>query len=91
MDNTIKFTDEEMQSIAKLQNEYQQNIYALGQLDLEKTNLEQQLEQVTEQRNSIYENWKELQKQESDLLNNLSQKYGDGSLNLKNGTFTPKK
>ena len=38
MSDVIKFTDEELQSIAKLQSDYQQSIFALGQIDLEKTN-----------------------------------------------------
>ena len=91
MSDVIKFTDEELQSIAKLQNDYQQSIFALGQIDLEKTNAEQQLKILTEQREKVFENWKNLQKQESDLLNSLSQKYGEGTLSLKDGTFTQKK
>jgi hypothetical protein len=89
MSDTIKFTDQEMQSIVKLQNDYQQNIFALGQLDLEKTDLEHQLSQIKEQRDKIYDNWKNLQNLESQLLNSLSEKYGDGSLNIKDGTFKP--
>jgi hypothetical protein len=91
MSDVIKFTDEELQSIAKLQSDYQQSIFALGQIDLEKTNAEQQLKLLTEQREKVFENWKNLQKQESDLLNSLSQKYGEGTLSLKDGTFTQKK
>ena len=91
MSDVIKFTDEELQSIAKLQADYQQSIFALGQIDLEKTNAEQQLKLLTEQREKVFENWKNLQKQESDLLNSLSQKYGEGTLSLKDGTFTQKK
>ena len=91
MSDVTKFTDEELQSIAKLQSDYQQSIFALGQIDLEKTNAEQQLKLLTEQREKIFENWKNLQKQESDLLNSLSVKYGEGTLNIKDGTFTPKK
>ena len=91
MSDVTKFTDEELQSIAKLQSEYQQSIFALGQIDLEKTNAEQQLKLLTEQREKIFENWKNLQKQESDLLNSLSAKYGEGTLTIKDGTFTPKK
>ena len=91
MSDVIKFTDEELQSIAKLQSDYQQSIFALGQIDLEKTNAEQQLKLLTEKREKVFENWKNLQKQESDLLNSLSQKYGEGTLSLKDGTFTQKK
>jgi predicted nuclease with TOPRIM domain len=89
MSDVIKFTESEMQSIAKLQSDYQQNIYMLGQIDLEKTDLEQQLQELQNKRNEIFDNWKKLQQEESNLLNSLSQKYGDGSLNLKDGTFKP--
>jgi hypothetical protein len=89
MSDVIKFTEQEMQSIAKLQNDYQQHIFTLGQVDLEKTDLEQQIKELTLRRNEVFENWKKTQQEEDNLLNSLSQKYGDGSLNLKDGTFKP--
>ena len=89
MSDIVKFTDIELQAIAKLQTDYQQNIYMLGQIDLEKTDLEQQLQELQTNRTEIFENWKKTQQEESNLLNSLSQKYGDGSLNLKDGTFKP--
>lgn len=89
MSDIVKFTDVELQAIAKLQTDYQQNIYLLGQIDLEKTDLEQQLQELQTKRTEIFENWKKTQQEESNLLNSLSQKYGDGSLNLKDGTFKP--
>lgn len=89
MSDIVKFTDTEMQSIAKLQSDYQQSIYTLGQLELEKTDLEQQLQDLKNKRTEIFDNWKKLQQEESNILNSLSQKYGDGSLNLKDGTFKP--
>ena len=46
MSDIVKFTDIELQAIAKLQTDYQQNIYMLGQIDLEKTDLEQQLQSL---------------------------------------------
>jgi hypothetical protein len=89
MSDVIKFTDQEMQSIAQLQNDYQQHIFTLGQIDLEKTDLEQQLQDLLTKRTEVFNNWKKTQKEEDNLLNALSQKYGDGSLNLKDGTFKP--
>jgi len=89
MSDIVKFTETEMQSITKLQNDYQQAIYMLGQIDLEKTDLEQQLQELLTKRTEIFNDWKKIQQEESNLLNALSQKYGDGSLNLKDGTFKP--
>jgi hypothetical protein len=89
MSDVIKFTDQEMQSIAQLQNDYQQHIFSLGQIDLEKTDLEQQLQELLAKRTEIFNNWKKTQQDENNLLSTLSQKYGDGSLSLKDGTFKP--
>lgn len=87
MSEVIKFTQEELQSIAKLQSDYQQHIYTLGQLELEQIDLTQQLDQIKEQKGKLLESWKNTQQEENKLLNSLSQKYGEGSLNLKDGTF----
>ena len=89
MSDVTKFTDQEMQSIAQLQNDYQQHIFSLGQIDLEKTDLEQQLQELLTKRTEVFNNWKKTQQDENNLLSTLSQKYGDGSLNLKDGTFKP--
>lgn len=87
MSDIVKFTEPEMQSIAQLQTDYQQHIFSLGQIDLEKTDLEHQLQELLTKRTEVFNNWKKTQQDENNLLNTLSQKYGDGSLNIKDGTF----
>ncbi len=89
MSDVIKFTEQEMQAIAQLQNDYQQHIFSLGQIELEKTDLEQQLQELLAKRTEVFNNWKKTQQDENNLLSTLSQKYGDGSLSLKDGTFKP--
>jgi hypothetical protein len=89
MSDVIKFTEQEMQAIAQLQNDYQQHIFSLGQIDLEKTDLEQQLQELLAKRTEVFNNWKKTQQDENNILSTLSQKYGDGSLSLKDGTFKP--
>lgn len=88
-EQVIKFTDVEMQSIAQLQSKYQQKIFELGQIELSKVDLTQQLEDNVKQREQLFEEWKKLQTEENNLLQQLSQKYGDGTLSLKDGTFKP--
>lgn len=90
-EQVIKFTDVEMQSIAQLQSKYQQKIFELGQIELTKVDLTQQLEENSKQRDQLFEDWKKIQSEENDLLQQLSQKYGDGTLSLKDGTFKPVK
>lgn len=92
-ENVTKFTEQEMQAIAQLQAKYQQKIFELGQLELAKVELEQQMEQqkadLASERTKIFDEWKKVQSEENTLLQQLSQKYGDGVLSLKDGTFKP--
>lgn len=88
-ENVIKFTETEMQQLAQLQGKYQQKIFELGQNELAKVDLTQQLQDVEEARKKIFEGWGEIQKEEQQILQDLSQKYGDGTLNIKDGTFKP--
>ena len=89
MSDVTKFTEEEMQEIAIVQSKYQQKIFELGQLQLEEIELEQNKTDLIDRRSAILVEWKDVQKLEESLLNNLATKYGDGSLNLKDGTFKP--
>ena len=88
-ENVTKFTDAEMQQIAQLQGKYQQKIFELGQLELAKVELDQQLADLGNARKKLFEDWGTIQKEENDILQQLSQKYGDGVLSLKDGTFKP--
>lgn len=89
MNDVTKFTEEEMQEIALLQNKYQQKIFELGQIKLEEIDLEQTKLSLEEKKVTVLNDWKTLQKEEENLLNKLASKYGNGSLNLKDGTFKP--
>jgi len=92
-ENVTKFTEQEMQSIGQLQGKYQQKIFELGQLELAKVEMEQQVEKqktnLATERTKVFDEWKKIQTEETTLLQELSQKYGDGTLSLKDGTFTP--
>lgn len=89
MDNTIKFTEVEMTEIAKLQEAYQEKIFALGQLQLDEINAQNVLDEIKKSREDVLKGWQDLQASEQKLINTLAEKYGDGSLNLKDGTFKP--
>tara|TARA_R110000868_G_scaffold8843_12_gene45122 strand:+ start:745 stop:1026 length:282 start_codon:yes stop_codon:yes gene_type:complete len=88
-ENVIKFTDAEMQQIAQLQGKYQQKIFELGQLELAKIDLDQQQSDLFDARKKLLEAWTGVQKEENEILQQLSQRYGDGVLSLKDGTFKP--
>jgi predicted nuclease with TOPRIM domain len=82
MSNEIRFTDQELEELKDLQNQYQSVIYGLGQIQVEKRLLESREIEL----NSVYDS---LGQKEKELLDSLNQKYGSGTINLENGTFTP--
>lgn len=89
MSEPIKFSNEEIQSIVTLQEDYQSRIYELGQIKLQMIDLEREKNSLEDREKEIVKEWESFLKRENDLVNSLSQKYGDGKLNLKDGTFTP--
>ena len=90
MSDVIKFTEEELKSLVKLQSDYQEQIFKLGQIELERIDLTQKLQDTDTKRSQVLELWKKIQGDESNIVNGLSQKYGNGVLNVRDGTFTPK-
>lgn len=89
MNNVIKFTDEEMESIKKLQQLYQEKLIMFGQINIERISIEEAIKSINESENKLREEYSQLQKDETKLISELSAKYGDGTLSLKDGTFTP--
>jgi len=82
MSEEIKFTEEELKSLGDLQQSYQRITNSYGQIALAKHNLEEQEAAVK----SEFENTR---KQEQNLLNSITEKYGPGQLNPQTGVFTP--
>jgi hypothetical protein len=51
--------------------------------------VEQELGNIKSVESKLQDEYLKIQQDESLLLKNLSDKYGEGSLNIKTGTFTP--
>jgi hypothetical protein len=86
---TKRFTDEEILSIKTLQQKYQDKLILFGQLNLERLAIEKAIKDLSEAETTARKEYADLQSEEEVLLESLSSKYGNGSLNLKDGTFTP--
>ena len=85
----VKFTDEEMQQLAGLQQSYQNLQATFGQLKVQRIMLEQQIEGLEETEISVEEQYKTAQATERDFVKTLNEKYGPGQLDPATGTFTP--
>ena len=91
MAEDTKFTKEEMDMISKIQETYLDIQQKLGQVSLSKLKLEQQAEAIDKMEEELLENFKKTQKEEKDFVDNVTKKYGDGTLDPESGIFTPNK
>ena len=85
----MKFTEEELQSLQNLQNGYQEKQVMLGQLAVQRILLNQQSDALEIRAAEVEEEYEGVQQQERDLVAQLNEKYGPGSLNPETGVFTP--
>ena len=84
-----KFTEEEMKQIQDLQQNYQNATATFGRLKVQQLILEQQLDNIANEEENTHKAYTALQNKEQDLVKNLNEKYGAGTLDIVSGEFTP--
>ena len=89
MADEIKFSDEELKSLQELSQGYQTVQAAFGQLSVQKLILEQQVKAADEAYTKLEADWSANQDKERELVKELNEKYGPGSLDPETGVFTP--
>jgi hypothetical protein len=89
MSEPIKIAPEELSEIKLLQSKFQESIYKLGNLQIEKMELDRLVTEFVEKEKKLKEEWTSLQKLEEGLLDKIVHKYGEGNLNAADGTFIP--
>jgi len=89
MADSIKITENELAEVRMIQEKFQQKLYQLGQLFLQKKQLETSVKNLAEQETKTWEEWTNLQKMENELMDKLLKKYGEGSLDVVSGTLKP--
>ena len=85
----LKFTDEELQELQSLQEGYQEKQALLGSLAVQRILLDQQSDALEARKTEVEQEYEGVQQQERDLVAQLNEKYGPGSLNPETGVFTP--
>ena len=86
-----KFSQEEMDKIKEIQSSYVGFHQAFGQLEVNRIRLEQQLDATQQASSDLRKKFSDVQGDEQKFIEELNTKYGDGSLDLESGTFTPNK
>ena len=82
MADTVKFTDEELQKITEIQRLFNTVLKQAGQVRIEEI-------ETLKRKQQVEDNYNEVKKMESDLVSELTTKYGQGQINLETGEFTP--
>lgn len=84
-----EFEQEDVESVRDLQSKYATNTAQIGQVEVELHVISKRLKDLTEYRDSLFNTYDDLQKQEQELVQKLNEKYGDGVLDLDSGRFIP--
>jgi predicted nuclease with TOPRIM domain len=85
----IKISESELAEIRMLQGKFQESIFKLGNLQVEKMQLDAAVTEFVEKEKKLKDEWASLQKLEQGLLDKFIEKYGEGNLNMNDGTFSP--
>ena len=91
MAEEVKFTEDEMKKIKEFQESYvtiQQN---LGQISISELRLNQQLKALGESEVELKNKFVEVQQDEKSFIEEITKKYGDGTLDPNSGQFIPNK
>ena len=89
MAEEIKFTEDELKSLQDLQETYGKVQQDFGALKVRRLVLEQQLEELDNADEAVHKAYTDNQETERNLVKELNEKYGPGSLDPQTGVFTP--
>ncbi len=84
-----KFTEEELKSITDIRDGNSRIISDLGQVELQVFMVTEELEKLEEMKSKLQIQFKNLQVQESELISQLNEKYGIGTVDINTGEFIP--
>ena len=84
-----KFSEEELEQVKEIQKSYLGVQADFGQIAVARMRLTQQLQSLDEAEEILTRKFEETQEIENKLINDITDKYGIGTLNPDTGTFTP--
>ena len=85
----VKLQTIELDSLKEVKQSYKDLQTTIGAVYLRRQQLDLQREEVENKLVELEVNFTQLRTQEQELLKNLEEKYGQGSLDMASGEFTP--
>ena len=91
MAEEVKFTKEELDKVTNFQGKYSQVRNDFGDMSLSRISLSNQLNELNDLEAKLHEELKKIQMDETNFLNELNKKYGEGTLDPQTGVFKSNK
>ena len=84
-----KLDKEHLEAIEKLRLNFAEVSSYIGNISIEKHLAKRQVEQLESRETELMNQFNQLQLDESKLIETLKERYGNGEINIAEGTFTP--
>tara|TARA_R100001082_G_C4275456_1_gene121597 strand:- start:144 stop:461 length:318 start_codon:yes stop_codon:yes gene_type:complete len=91
LENATKVDQEHIDRIKEIQQKYVNVQTSLGHVSITRLRWKQQLNSLDELEDELQNKFLDTQKEEQTLLDELTKKYGDGTLDMDSGEFIPNK
>ena len=88
MIKSTKITDEELNEVKQLQQDFQVLTYQIGELSVIEHNLQNQIDNIKTELKNFYSSLKTLQEKEGEIIDKLNTKYPDNSINFETGELS---
>ena len=86
---TRKLDADHVEAIQKLQAEFTESSTQIGRIAIDLHYAETQLESLKQMQINALQRFETLREQENTLIAQLKERYGEGQIDIKSGTFTP--
>ncbi len=88
MIKATKITEEELNEVKQLQQDFQILTYQIGELSIVEHNLQTQIDNVKTELKNFYSSLKTLQDKEKELIDKLNSAYPDVNINFETGELS---
>jgi len=78
-----------LDSIKDIQSKFADNSNSIGNITIEREYLKEQLVNLEHESENYFNVFKQLKQEEEKLFADLKQRYGEGQINIQEGTFDP--
>ena len=89
MSDEVKFTEDEITKLKEVQDGYLKVQSSFGQLSIARLNIKKQVDELNNIEEQTRKDFDDLRGKEREVVDELTKKYGQGSLDPATGVFTP--